>query len=144
MHRITRIGVAVFAALALIVPIAFAQGRPIAFGKKASVELKRETHVGSAVLKPGHYQFQYQVADGQHFLVVRSQATHRGPTLGAHYAGKTGEEVARVPCRFVTSETKQRGTYVYLTENPDGTATVTRINIRDETGGHIVVLEPQS
>ncbi|HLG54277.1 MAG TPA: hypothetical protein VI485_03035 [Vicinamibacterales bacterium] len=143
MYRITRIGFVVFAALAFVVPLAFAQ-TPIAMGKNESVELTRETRVGTAVLKPGHYRFHYEAVDGQHYLVVRSQTTHGGPTLGAHHAGKTGDEIARVPCRLVASDAKQRGTSVYLTDNADGTSTLTRISIRGERGGHVLVPEPQS
>ena len=145
MHRITRLGLVVFAVLAAG-SVALAQQHGMdknGMGKKGEVEFTTETHVGSALLKPGHYQFQHHLIDTQHYLIVRSQATSslRG---GQHYAGATGEEIARVPCRLLSSDKKQRDTALYWRQNADGTRTVTQINIRGEKDGHVITLEPQS
>ena len=141
MHRI---GFVVFAIAALAGAPAFAQ-HTVAIGKKGEVELRADSRVGSTTLKPGHYVFQQQSANDQHYLVVRAQATSqlRG---GQHYAGATKEEVARVPCRMVDTPTgkKTQATALYLTKEADGVQRVTRIDIRGEKEGHVVTLEPQS
>lgn len=142
MHRIIRIGLVVFAVLAFIAPLAFAQDT-VAIGKKGEVEFTRDTRVGSTVLKPGHYQFQHRMVDGQHYLVVRSQQTVKSRPGGPHYAGATGEEVARVPCRVIPRDKKQAVTALHLLNEVDGTK-VTRIDIRGEKEGHIITLEPQA
>lgn len=142
MHRIIRTGFVAFAVLALIAPLAFAEDA-VAVGKKGTVEFTGETRVGSTVLKPGHYQLQHRLIDGQHYLVVRAQSTARVPG-GSHYAGATGDEVARVPCRVVSTDKKQAATALHLSKNADGSQTLTQIKIRGEKGGHVVELEPQS
>lgn len=143
MYRIIRMGFVVFAVLALVAPLAFAQDT-VALGKKGEVEFTRDTRVGSTLLKPGHYQFQHQSIDGQHFLVVRSQRTVQNRPAGRHYAGATGDEVARVACRLVAADKKQALTALYLVNEADGNTRVTRINIRGEKEGHIITLEPQA
>ena len=142
MYRTTRIGV-VLMALALIVPVAFAQST-VSVGKKGDVELLAQTRVGSTVLKPGHYRFQHESVDGQHYLVVRAQSSAqlRG---GQHYAGATKDEVARVPCRMVAARPDGREiseTALHTMKDEDGIARVTQINIGGETEGHIISLEP--
>ena len=63
---------------------------------------------------------------------------------GHHYAGATKDEVARVACRLVSTDKKQRNTALYTTKEADGTSLVTQIAIRGEMGSHVLVLEPQS
>jgi hypothetical protein len=142
MRRIILISSGLLAVLALAVPLAFAQ-EPVAMGKRANVELSAETRVGSAILKPGHYQLQHQFIDGQHYLVVRAQSSVRRPDTGTHWAGATTGEVARVVCRVVSTDKKQRETALVTSTDADGTPRVTQIAIRGEHGSHVVV-EPQS
>lgn len=144
MQRIIRIGSLGFAVLALAASFAFAQDS-VAIGKKGEVELTRETRVGSTALKPGHYRFQHRLVDGQHYLVVNSRATVQGPER-THYEGAVGEEVARVPCRLVSTPTgkKFEATALHTKMEGDGVLSVTRIDIRGEKEGHVVTLEPQS
>jgi hypothetical protein len=134
----------ILAALVAAIPPAYAQGT-MAIGKKGDVEFTATTHVGSTTLKPGHYRFQHQIIDGQHYLVVRAQTTVPGTpgSPSSHYAGATKDEVARVPCRVVSSDKKRPVTALYTRKEADGTLTVTQIDIQGEKGGH-VVLEPQA
>lgn len=146
MHRIIRIGLFAFAALALVVPLAFSQST-VSVGKKGEVEFTANTRVGSTVLEPGHYQFQHQSIDGQHYLVVRVQTTaHLSGSQQQHYAGATKGEVARVPCRLVTTATGRKiaQTSLHTRNEAGGVQTVTQIDIRGEKDGHVVTLEPQS
>lgn len=131
------------ATMALAVPLTFAQGPPLG-GKKADVQFTKATHVGTAVLAPGHYRFQYRLLDGEHYLIVRAQETARDPSWWGtyrHYAGATKDEVARVACRVVPNE-KQRATVMALKKNADGSQTVVEVGIEGEAGVH-VLLEPQ-
>ncbi len=141
MRRIILISSGLLAALAVTVPRAFAQ-ESVDAGKKADVELTAETRLGAASLKPGHYQLQHQFIDGQHYLVVRAQSTIRRPDTGTHWAGATTDEVARVACRVVSIDKKQRETALVTSKDADGTPRVTQITIRGERGSHMV-LEPQ-
>lgn len=146
MHRITRIGLVAFGVLALVVPLALAQST-VAVGKKGEVEFTAETRVGSTVLQPGHYQFQHQSIDGQHYLIVRAQSTAQlSGSQPQHYAGATKGEVARVPCRLITTATGRKiaQTSLHTRKEADGIQTVTQIDIRGEKDGHVVTLEPQS
>ena len=144
MHRIIRIGLVAVAVLGLAAPLAFARG-PVTAGKKGDVELTRETRIGSTVVKPGHYRFQHQSIDGQHYLVVRAQSTEwrRG---GTHYAGMTKDEVTRVPCRLAATATGRKiaDTAIHTKTDADGVQTVTQIDIRGDTEGHVVTLMPQT
>ena len=144
INQVGQVGPSVFAILAIAAPLAFAQ-ETVAVGKKGEVEFTTDARVGSTVLKPGHYQFQHQAVDGQHYLVVRSRSTVKSPRT-RHYAGAVGDEVARVPCRLVDNlrAAKIRDTALHVKTEADGTRTVTRIDIRGEKEGHIVTLEPQS
>lgn len=144
MHRNARIGLVVFAVLVLAAPLAFAQDT-VAIGKKGEVELRGEARIGTTILKPGHYQFQHQSIDGQHYLVVRVQSTVRS-SGGTHYAGAAGDEVARVPCRLVPTPTDRKiaQTALYTKKETDGIVRITQINIRGEKEGHVIALEPQS
>lgn len=144
MSRITRLASGVLSVLAFATSLAFAQDT-IAIGKKGEVELRAETRVGSSTLKPGHYVFQQQLVDGQHYLLVRAQSTARSGNA-THYAGATKGEVARVPCRVVATPNHKetRNTALYTKKAADGIAEVTRIDIRGEQEGHVVTLEPQS
>jgi hypothetical protein len=128
MRRIIMISSGLLAALALAVPLAFAQ-EAVAVGKRADVELSAETRVGSASLKPGHYQLQHQFIDGQHYLVVRAQSTIRRPDTGTHWAGATTDEVARVACRVVSTDTKQRQTALYTSKDADGASRKSRFAV---------------
>jgi hypothetical protein len=143
MRRIILISSGLLTALALAVPLAFAQ--PVAIGKKGDVELTAETRVGSTTLTPGHYRFQHELIEGQHYLVVRAQSTVQSTIVGSthHYAGPAKDEVARVACRVVSTDKKQRETALSTITEADGTRRVTQIAIRGEQGSH-VVLEPQS
>jgi hypothetical protein len=144
MRRIVVMSSGLLTALALAVPLAFAQER-VAIGKKGDVELTAETRVGSSSLTPGHYRFQHQLIDGQHYLVVRAQSTVRSTIVGSshHSAGATKDEVARMACLVVSTDKKQQETALYTIKETDGTRRVTQIAIRGEQGSH-VVLEPQS
>ena len=126
----------------LVTPLALAQ-EPVPIGKTGDVELRTETRVGSTSLMPGHYRFQHQLIDGNHYLVVHGRLTVRRTTDGVHWAGATGDEVARVACRFVSTDTKQRDTAVNTTKDADGTLRATQITIRGEKGSHLII-EPVS
>ena len=139
MNRISRITLGVVAGLAFVMSAAAAQS--IAVGKKGEAELRQETRVGSAVLGPGHYQFRHELTDGRHVLVIRSRGAHRAQPA---WDLRVGEEVARVPCRVVSTEKPPRATALFLTQPPEGAATLTRIHIRGEDGSHVLVLEPES
>lgn len=134
------IGLAWIAALVVVPALALAQ-TTMPIGKNGDVEFKTAVHVGSTTLKAGHYRFQYQITDGQHYLVVREQTTAqlRG---GQHYAGATGAEVARIACTVVPIDRKITATEVH-TRNDSGMVMLTQIRIAGEKDGHIVALEPQ-
>ena len=141
MHHVIRITLVALAVIALGGAAALAQDS-LALGKNGDVELRAETLVGSTSLKPGHYRFQHQLVDGQHYVVVRAQTPARSGST-THYAGATKDEVARVACRLVSTD-KQRDTALYTTKAPDGSVRLTQIAVRGEKGSHIFVLEPQS
>jgi hypothetical protein len=78
---------------------------------------------------------------------VRAQSTaHLSGSQQQHYAGATKGEVARVPCRLVTTATGQKiaQTSLHTRKETDGVQTVIQIDIRGEKEGHVVTLEPQS
>jgi hypothetical protein len=80
MHRITRLGLIVFAVLAAG-SVALAQQHGMdknGMGQKGEVEFTTETHVGSALLKPGHYQFQHHLIDTQHYLIFEGAGVNNG------------------------------------------------------------------
>lgn len=145
MDRITCVGLTVAAVLTFVTPLAFAQDT-VAIGKKGEVQFSRETRIGSTLLKPGHYQFQHQSNDGQHYLVIRERQPF--PSGGGTHVvgGGGGRELAWVPCRVVSTGTgdRTRATMLYWKADPDGVQRITRINIIGETESHVITLEPQS
>ena len=144
MRRVITGLLSVAATMALAVSLAYAQGPP-ALGKKADVEFTKPTHVGTAVLAPGHYRLQHQLLDGEHYLVVRAQETQHDPAWWGtyrHSAGATKGEVARVACRVTPKDEKQRATVMAVKRNADGSQTIVEIGIAGEAGVH-VLLEPQ-
>ncbi len=143
MARIIRTGLAVLAMSAFVVPAVLGQDRTAtATGKNGEVELRREARVASLRLPPGHYRFQHQVSDGQHYLVVYAREMVRNPSN--HYAGVVRGEVARVLCTRVPSATGGSSTVFYTSTEADGTLTVTRIDIKGEKEGHVIAVVPQS
>ena len=138
MHR-TTLGIA--AALVLLVPAAQAQST-WSDGQIATVEFRRDTRIGSTLLKPGTYQLQHQVVDGHDYLAVH--VTSRSFVPGHHYFGAVIDELARVPCRIISTRTEQSDTAVYTKNDVDGTAMVMRLIFRGEKAIHIVTTEPPS
>ena len=145
MHRIVTRALIACAALASAAQLAVAQDA-IAVGNKGDVELTSQVRFGGVLLEPGHYQFQHHLADGQHYLVVRGRRTILSTDPNRHHGGAAGPEIARLPCRLVTTPTGKKTweTALYLKKEGDGSRSVTRIDIRGEREGHVVSLEPQS
>ena len=141
MNRIGRIVSGSTIAFLVLVALVFAQ-QPVSVGKNGEVELRDVTRVGTVTLQPGHYRFQHQLVDGQHFLVVFERSTVKSDP-GRHYAGAVGPEVARVACTMVPLEGKVRDTALHLKKEADSTFRVTQIRISGEKTGHVVALEPQ-
>ena len=129
---------ALMTALIVASVVASAQSEGFRIGKKGDIELSQPTYFGTTLLKPGHYEVQHAVSDGQHFVVIREQMR---PTR-RHTVIVTGDEVARVPCRVVTLKKPARFSFAYWTKGTDGKATVTEIRIAEEAAGHIIALEP--
>jgi len=108
-------------------------------GNAAIVEFPRTTQIGSTLLAPGAYQIQHQVIDGRDYLAVH--VTSRSYVPGHHYFGAVVEEVARVSSRIISTPAEQPDTAVYIKNDADGTAVVTRVVIRGEKAIHIVSTE---
>ena len=140
---VSRTFIIAVAALVLIAPSAFGQ-TAVKVGKKGEVELSTDVRFGPSMLTPGHYQLQHQSVDGQHFLVVRPRTTVR-TSPRTHYGGATGDEIARVPCRVVPTPAGKKTweTALYTKLDADGVRSFTRVDVRGETEGHVVTLEPQ-
>jgi hypothetical protein len=130
MHHIARLGFIVLAVPAFGVAPAFAQGAVVK-GKKADMEFRSETRVGSTLLPPGRYQFQRESVDGEHDLVVRTPSRN---------------EVAHVPCRLEAPPASGpiRETALHTKPDADGIERVTQIRIRGETEGHVVAVAPEA
>lgn len=117
-------------------PLADAQNAWVE-GRAATVQLTRQTRVGATTLSPGYYQVQHQIVDGRDYLAL--QVVSRSFVPGHHSFGAVIDEVARVPCRLLTTGAEQSDTAVYTTAGPDGVPLVTRVVIRGEHGIFFVV-----
>lgn len=143
MHRFMRTGPLVVAALALLAAPAFPRDASGA-GRTGVIELPDGGRLGSVTLKPGRYQVQHVIHDGQHFLVVRER-TDTGGVIGRMPAGRNENEIARVPCRIVPSVVGNRisATALFLDEAADGLMRITAVHIKGEKDRHVVAIEPE-
>lgn len=111
-------------------------------GKSGDVQLNRETRIGTTTLTPGFYRVQHVMVDGKHFLVVKKRSAEW--RFGATYTYGAGQEVARVACDVVAQDSKVRDTAAHIRTAPDGSRSVTQIQVRGERVGHIIPAEPRA
>jgi hypothetical protein len=138
-RQILSSSLALAAALIVVPVLVSAQPVSLRIGKRGEIQLTQPTRFGTTLLKPGHYEVQHAMADGQHSVVIREQMQMNK----RHTALLTGSEVARIPCRVLTLNKPARFSFAYWIKGTDGNATVTEIRIAEEPAGHIIAVEPK-
>jgi hypothetical protein len=98
-------------------------------GNKGEVSFNVETEVGGMMLKPGSYQFQHRVENGEHF--VRFTELSKSP-VGTRPKDVAGE----VKCAIEPADEEFSRTAIYSTVE-GGTNRVTRIEVKGENVVHV-------
>lgn len=106
-------------------------------GKKGDIHFSEPTTVGDIVLKPGHYQLQHRVANGEHYIDF-TELKHVGQR-NEHYASLGVIDAAHpggAKCKLEALNQKITRTAVFLNRE-DGTRRITRIEISGENVAHL-------
>ena len=125
MKRMIGVACGMLAALAIPV-LASAQVVHPEMTKKADMHLTEPMIVGTQTLKPGDYQYQCLTVNGEHFLVITSEA---------------GGEVARVPCTPEPLAKKAELSEIRTTTR-DGKSYLTSVRVKGDTVSHRIVVKP--
>lgn len=106
-------------------------------GKKGDTHFSEPTAVGDVVLKPGHYQFQHRVANGEHYIDF-TELKHVGQRQ-EHYAGMGvigAVHPGGAKCKLEPLSEKSNETKVYV-DTSSGQRRIVRIEIRGENVAHV-------
>lgn len=122
---------------AFLVATVWAGETALKVGKKGDIHFSEPIAAGDVVLKPGHYQMQHQVKDGEHYIdflelkhlpQYKEHYTDLGVLGTAHPGG--------AKCRIETLPKKAERTAVYV-DTSDGKRRITRIEIAGENVAHV-------
>jgi hypothetical protein len=106
-------------------------------GKKGDIHFSEPAAVGEVVLKPGHYQLQHRVENGEHYVDF-TELTHAGQAQG-HYANSGVINTAHpggAKCKLEPLGKKSEQTMIYI-DTSSGQRRITRIEIRGENVAHV-------
>jgi len=109
------------AVVAFLSTSSFAQTAHVS-GGKTNLPLSSPLVVGSTTVQPGEYTIQCQTIDGKEYLVVSAK----------------GKEVAKVPCKSETVDSKVTESSVLTSSNADGSKKLVGLRIKGETSTHTV------
>lgn len=106
-------------------------------GKKGDIHISEPTAVGDVMLKPGHYQLQHRVENGEHYVDFtelkhvgqRQEHYANSGVIGAAHPG--GAKCKLEPLAKKTDETK-----IYI-DTSSGQRRITRIEIGGENVAHL-------
>lgn len=135
--------VTALSAAALLAGSSLVSGKDAATrGKSGDVQLNHEAQIGTTTLTAGFYRVQHVMLDGNHFLLVKKRNAEL--RFGATYTYGAGQDVARVACDVVPQDTKVRDTAVHVRISPDGSRSITQIQVRGERVGHVIQAAPKA
>ena len=113
------------------------QGQVMKVGKKGDIHFSEPTTVGTITLKPGNYQLQHRVENGEHYIHF-TEIKH-SPSRDEHYArgGVSGAaHPGEVQCKLEPLDKKVESTAVYV-DTEGGARRITKIEIAGENVAHV-------
>lgn len=106
-------------------------------GKKGDLHLSEPTAVGDVILKPGHYQLQHRVENGEHYVDF-TELKHVGQRQ-EHYANSGVISAAHpggAKCKLEPLAKKTDETKIYI-DTSSAQRRITRIEIGGENVAHL-------